>query len=109
MRLKSDVKFEETLILWFQKWHEELGELSLEHSKSEKLHFDMQLLSIAYKVSAKKKYRRIISHDTEKRSKLWRKTDFLFEKWHEEFSELYPELSKIRKFALWWATFVNGI
>ena len=31
MRLKSDVKFEETLILWFQKWHEELGELSLEH------------------------------------------------------------------------------
>ena len=31
-----------------------------------------------------KKYRRIISHDTEKRSKFWRKTDFLFEKWHEE-------------------------
>ena len=31
MRLKSDVKFEVTLILWFQKWHEELGELSLEH------------------------------------------------------------------------------
>ena len=23
----------ETLTLWFQKWHEELGELSLEHSK----------------------------------------------------------------------------
>ena len=31
IRLKSDVKFEETLILWFQKWHEELSELSLEH------------------------------------------------------------------------------
>ena len=35
-----------------------------------------------------KKYRRIISHDTDKRSKLWRKTNFLFEKWHEEFGEL---------------------
>ena len=45
------------------------------------------LLSIAYKVSAEK-YRRIISHDTEERSKLWWKTDFLFEKWHEKFGEL---------------------
>ena len=35
-----------------------------------------------------KKYKRMISHDTEKRSKLWRQTDFLFEKWHGEFSEL---------------------
>ena len=33
-------------------------------SKSENLHFDILLLLIAYKVSAKK-YRRIISHDTE--------------------------------------------
>ena len=32
------------------------------------------LLSIAYKVSAEK-YRRIISHDTEERSKLWWKTE----------------------------------
>ena len=35
-----------------------------------------------------KKYRRIISHYTEKRSKLWRKTHFLFEKWHEKIGEL---------------------
>ena len=33
MALNSDGKFEQTLTLWFQKWHEELGELSLEHSK----------------------------------------------------------------------------
>ena len=35
--------------------------------KSEKLHSDVLLLTIAYKVSAKKvkKYRRIISHKTE--------------------------------------------
>ena len=31
MTLHSDAKFEKTLILWFQKWYEELDEL-LEHS-----------------------------------------------------------------------------
>ena len=31
--LNSDVKFEQTLTLWFQKWREKLGELSLEQSK----------------------------------------------------------------------------
>ena len=30
----------ETLILWFQKWHEELGELSLGTQKYEKFYFD---------------------------------------------------------------------
>ena len=31
MTLNNYAKFEETPTLWFQKWHEELGELSLEH------------------------------------------------------------------------------
>ena len=31
MTLNSDVKFEYALTLWFQNWHEELGELSLKH------------------------------------------------------------------------------
>ena len=50
--------------------------------KSENLHFDVLLLSTAYKVSAKK-CSRIIFHDTEEWYKLWRKTYFLFERWHE--------------------------
>ena len=33
MPLNSDAEFEETLTLWFQKWHEELGKVSLEHPK----------------------------------------------------------------------------
>ena len=33
MTLNSDAKFEYILTLWFQKWHEKLGRLSLEHSK----------------------------------------------------------------------------
>ena len=55
------------------------------NDKSENLHFDVLLLSIAYIKFQLKKCRRIISHDTNKTSNLWRKTGFLFEKWHEEF------------------------
>ena len=73
----------------FQKLHKEFGEFQWEQWKVWKTAlFDVLLFSIAYKVFQLKKCRRIISHDTEKRSKLWRKTDFLFEKWHEEFGEL---------------------
>ena len=38
---------------WFQKLHDKFGKFSWEQ-KSENLHFDVLLLSIAYKVSAKK-------------------------------------------------------
>ena len=30
-----------------------------------------------------KKYRGVIFHDTEEWCKIWQKTDFWFEKWHE--------------------------
>ena len=47
-------KIWETLTLWFQKWHEELGELSsLEHSKVWKLHIDGLFVSKAYTVSVR--------------------------------------------------------
>ena len=39
------------LSLWFQKWHEELGELSLEHPKVWKLYINVLFLSKAYTVS----------------------------------------------------------
>ena len=87
MTLKGYAKFEEKLTLGSKNDMSNLVELNVSSGKSEKLHFDVLLLSIAFKVSTKK-YRRIISHDTKKRSTLWRKTDFLFEKWHEEFGEL---------------------
>ena len=32
-----------------------------------------------------KKYRRVISHDTEEWTKFWRKANFLFQIWQEEF------------------------
>ena len=61
---------------WLQKWHYEFGKFYTSSGKSENLHFVL-LLSIAYKVSAKK-CSRVISHDTEEWSKPWRKTHFLF-------------------------------
>ena len=43
-----------------------------------------------------KRYRRVMSHDTEEWCKIWRKTDLLFQKW-QEFSEFWPEHSKFLK------------
>ena len=36
MTLNSDAKLEYTLTLWFQKWYEELSELSMDHPKISK-------------------------------------------------------------------------
>ena len=71
---------------WFQKWHKEFGEFWLSSGKSEFSHFDELLLSIPYKVSAKK--------STEKLSLMTLKNDpnfevtFYLKNWHEEFGEL---------------------
>ena len=67
MALKSDAKFEEKLTLGSKNDMRNLLNFNGSSSKSEKLHFDVLLLTIAYKVSAKKvkKYRRISSHKTE--------------------------------------------
>ena len=43
-----------------------------------------------------KNYRGTMSHDTEEWCKIWRKTDFLFQKW-QEFGEFWPEHSKFSK------------
>ena len=88
MTLKSDAKFEEKLTLGSINDMRNLVSFNASSGKSWNLHPDVLLLPIAHKVQLEK-YRRIISHNwkmiTEKRSKLWRKTDFLFERWHEEF------------------------
>ena len=46
---------------WFQKLHEEFGEFYASSGKSENLHFDVLLLSIAYKCSAKKVHKNYLS------------------------------------------------
>ena len=54
MTLKSDAKFEEKLTLDSKKDMKNLVNFNVSSGKSEHLHFDVLLLSIAYKVSAKK-------------------------------------------------------
>ena len=54
MTLKSDVKFEQKVNLGCKNDMTNLMNFNANSSKSENLHFDVLLLSIAYKVSAKK-------------------------------------------------------
>ena len=72
-----------------------LVNFNVSSGKSENLHFDVLLFSIAYKVSAKKVRKNDLSWHWIKRFKLRRKTDFLFEKWHEEFGNFNPASLKI--------------
>ena len=43
-----------------------------------------------------KKYRKVMSHDTEEWSKIWRKTDLLFQK-YQEFGKFWPDCLKFSK------------
>ena len=54
MTLMSDAKFEEKLALGSKNDMTNLVNFNASKDKSENLHFDVLLLSIAYKVSAKK-------------------------------------------------------
>ena len=54
MTLKSDAKFEEKLGPGSKIDMTSLVNFNATSGKSENMHFDVQLLSIAYKVSAKK-------------------------------------------------------
>ena len=54
MTLKSDAKFEEKLAHGFKNGMTNLVNFNASSGKSENLYFDVLLLLIAYKVSAKK-------------------------------------------------------
>ena len=90
----------------FYQWHEELGELSLDHSKSEKLYIDGFFLSKAYNVSARKFQWKYVSLHWRAMQNL-RKTDSWLEKSHKEFGQFSCELSKVWKFEFWWASFFS--
>ena len=54
MTLKSDAKFQENLTLGSKNDMRNLVDFNVSRGKSENLHFDVLLLSIVYKFSAKK-------------------------------------------------------
>ena len=61
MTIKSDAKFEEKLTLGSKNGMKNLVNFNESSSKSGNLHFDVLLLSIAYKVSAKKVQKNCLS------------------------------------------------
>ena len=65
MTLKSDPNFEEKLTVCLKNDMRNLMNFNPSSGKSENLHFDVLLLSIAYIKFQLKKCRRVISHDTE--------------------------------------------
>ena len=61
MTLKSDPKFEEKLVLGSKTDITNVVNFNATTGNSENTHFDVQLLSIAYKVSAKKMQKSYLS------------------------------------------------
>ena len=61
MTLKSDAKFEEKLTVGSKNIIRRLVNFNASSGKTENLHFDVLLLSIAYNVSAKKVQKNYIS------------------------------------------------
>ena len=69
-------------------------------------HFNGILLNKVYTVWAKKVQKNHL-YDIEEWCKIWRKSDMLLGKWHEEFGKFSPEHSKVSKLELWWDLFVQ--
>ena len=73
MTLKSDAKFEGKLTLGSKNDMRKLVNFNASSGKSESLHFDVLLLSIAYKVSAEKVQKNYLSF--EEKLTFWLKND----------------------------------
>ena len=93
--------------LSFQSWHDNFNEFWPEHSKISKICTLMGCLWTKYIMFDLKKYRGIMFDGTEYWCKIWRKTDFCFQKWHEEFGKFSPEHLKVSKLGLWWDSFIQ--
>ena len=55
-----------------------------------------------------KKYRGVIFHDTRGWCKIWRKTDFWFGEWHEDFGKISQEHTEVSKLALLLGPFIQS-
>ena len=82
-------------------WHKEFDNFWSEDSKVSKFFTLMGSFWAKYILFELKKYRGVIFHDIEEWCKIWRKTDLLLGKWHEEFGKFSPEHSKVSQLELW--------
>ena len=80
MTLMSYANFEEKLTLGSKNKHEEFGGFWCKQWQVQKFALWFPTFVFSYPTF-------VISHDTKEWSKLWRKTDFLFENGYEELGE----------------------
>ena len=86
---------------WVQKWHEQFDKSWFKYSKISNICTLMGFLWPKYIMFDLKKYRGVISDGTGYWCKIWRKTDFCFQKWPKEFGKFSPEHLKVSKFGPW--------
>ena len=108
MKLKSDTKFGKESTCRFKIDMRNLTNFDLSTRKSQKIFTLMGSFWAKYILFELKKYRGVIFHDIEEWCKIWRKTDLLLGKWHEEFGKFSPEHLKVSKLGLWWDPFVQS-
>ena len=89
----------------FQNGHEDFDEFLPEHSEISKTCTLKDCLWPNYLMSELKKCRGVIFDDSEYWCKSWRKTDFHFQKQHEEFEKFSLAHLKVSKLGLWWDSF----
>ena len=91
MTLKGDAKFKGKLTCGLKNDIRNLVNFHGSSWKFENLHFDVFLLSKAYKVLLEKA---IIYHDTDEWCKVWRKTGSWLQKWHYKFGNFNTSCGK---------------
>ena len=91
-----------------QNWHEEFNKLWPKHTKISKIFPLLGCFWPKYIMLQLRKYRGVMFDGTEYWRKSWRKTDFCFQKWHEEFGKLSREHLKVSKLVLWWDYYIQS-
>ena len=99
-------KIRSAIDLSFQNWHEDFDEFWPDNSRILKICDLMGCLWPKYIMFQLKKYRGAMFDGTEYWCKIWRKTDFCFQKLHEQFGKFSPERLKLSKLGLWWDSFI---
>ena len=91
-----------------QNWHEEFNKLWPKHTKISKIFPLLSCFWPKYIMLQLRKYKGVMFDGTEYWCKIWRKTDFCFQKLHEEFGKLSREHLKVSKLVLWWDSFIQS-
>ena len=91
-----------------QNWHKEFNKSWPEHSKNSKMCPLLSWFWLKYIILQLRKLRGVMFDGSEYWFKIWRKTDFYFQKWHGEFRKFSPEHLKVSKLGLWWDSFIQS-